>query len=137
MSATTTPTSTTTELKFHPDFTPPVNSIILQANDDTCFWFDFDMLKSCSSFFRDLGEMPLHTSAEEDNAKDKVIPLPTATGDGLALALNLVRGHKQPFQRSPIPWPSSDTIDNLVEICRAYDMPMLRAAGCRFKWVDR
>lgn len=109
---------------FHPDFTPPVNGVVLHANDDTRFWFDFNILKSCSSFFNDLGDMPLHTAEGEDYAKAEVIPLLTATGDGLALTLNLVRDHKSPYPNYRIPWPSSATILNFLDICQAYDLPL-------------
>ncbi|WOO83096.1 uncharacterized protein LOC62_04G006577 [Vanrija pseudolonga] len=108
------------ELTFHPDFTTSVDGVILQSDDGTSFQFDLDMLCICSSFFRDLRDMPLNSS----QAGVKVIPLPSATTPGLALTLNLVRGHILPSQRPPTPWPSNDTIDNLLDIVSAYDLPL-------------
>lgn len=112
------------ELLFHPDFAEDTGGLLVfQANDETCFRFSGDHLHLCSTFFRDLLELPLPDGANTLH----VIPLPSASADGLALTFHLLRDQVRPQDQKPLEWPSDAVLDNFLDIIKAYDLPA--AAG--------
>lgn len=115
-------------LTFHPDFTEPRTAGILQSSQGVHFHYDLGTLAILSSFFRDLPDLPLPDG--EDPSAPRVIPLPSATTDALALALNLIsdalsvrEAHKR--RKTELDWPRRPTLDSLIAITKAYDLPLV------------
>lgn len=105
------------EARYHPDFTTAENAVVLQASDDTLFRFDMDVLRTASSFFRDLEGLGLATDGAE-----KVIPFPTTPAAAIALTLGLLRDHYNPASRTTLTWPDADLLDAVIDFIRAHRM---------------
>ncbi|RSH93570.1 hypothetical protein EHS25_007928 [Saitozyma podzolica] len=94
----TAPATCDGERRFHPDFNTPKSDadIILQAKDDTCFYYPLPTLSTISSMFRDMSTLPTESkstkSTKVGDADDGRITagIPLGTGASLAHILKLV-----------------------------------------------
>lgn len=120
---------------FHRDFTEAHFPVMLEASDGTSFKFNIYTLASVSTFFADLLSLPV-----TDKAEVRVIPLPSATKEGLALALNLLRDQTdinryQVNAAQVFKWPPQAQLDGFLHVVKAYDLSvaaetlLMRSAG--------
>ncbi|KAL1409242.1 hypothetical protein Q8F55_006075 [Vanrija albida] len=110
----------TTGLTFHPDFTEPSNAAIFQSSDNVCFRFDLDRLTAESTFFADFRDVGDHLVP--DSAVDTVIPLFSASAEGLAFTFRLLRHHLHMPALDCIAWPAPGVLDEFADIVEAYDL---------------
>ncbi|WOO83098.1 uncharacterized protein LOC62_04G006579 [Vanrija pseudolonga] len=109
------PTASPEPPYHHPDFLTAENAVVLQSADNTLFRFDREVLRTASSFFRDLDELALET-----DGKEKVIPFPTTPASAIAFTLSLLRDHYNPTSRTPLAWPDADLLDAVIDFIRAH-----------------
>ncbi|GFZ50171.1 hypothetical protein JCM24511_07926 [Saitozyma sp. JCM 24511] len=76
------------ERRFHPDFNTPKSDadVILQAKDDTCFYYPLLTLATLSSMFRDMSTLPTLPTKRKLSDRD------TDAGDGRVTAEIPTRG---------------------------------------------
>lgn len=128
-------------LTYHPDFTSAHFPAILQVEDGTSFRFNIYTLAGVSTFFANLLSLPV-----SDVTEPRLIPLPSATAEGLALALTLLLdqlGLSKSRQRRSSSWPSRQCLEGFLDVVRAYDLSVAaealleRSASSKFPTKDQ
>ncbi|KAL1409250.1 hypothetical protein Q8F55_006083 [Vanrija albida] len=115
------PTTTVDGLDFHADFSLPASATLFQSADGVYFRFQLALLAAFSPFFADLATLPTATTGAHE-----AIPLPSATAPALAVALHLIAGQLSPRAKMAVKWPDEATIEALVDVINAYDLPIVR-----------
>ena len=107
------------ELKFHPDFGTPSESRqdVLQAADDTYFYYSLTTLRVLSSFFSGL---PGATSPITVSTTTSPIHLEHAPNEALAFCLTAIDRLIRP---GPIPKLYRDLLPDILKLCDVYDLP--------------
>ncbi|RSH87922.1 uncharacterized protein EHS24_000442 [Apiotrichum porosum] len=112
-------------LRFHPDFTTPLNGLILQASDGLCFRFSRHTLVGISSFFEDICSLPTPPDSDGDEI---ILPFPTIGSAALACSLHILKAmlsNYPPFDPVPAPPFELKLLEEVFTFADAYDVPVI------------